>query len=387
MKNFITCIMIAPVVLAGSCGSQNNASVSEESSGSRTAYSLSFFRNTVELSADDDNITVSPYSAGVALSMLAEGAEGETLEELLTALGGGSFGGGSYSADSIVDIRSANSAWISQLFRVKQSYVSALKTSYDAEVQTRDFSDPSTPDAINSWCYGNTEGRIPEIVDNISSDMMMFLVNALYFKAPWETPFDESRTKNLTFHGSAGDRTTPMMYVKGRFEFVDFAGNQMIRLPYEGGPYSMLIGMPAKGMDINSLTHFLTENLYNLALSTMSYTEVELTLPKFSFETDMILNSILAKMGVQKVFSRGAELGGISNSEICVDQVRQKCFIEVNEEGSEAAAVTSIGLRLTSAPVATRAKVMTVDRPFVYAIVDELSGEILFMGRVMNLGS
>lgn len=371
-------------MLASGCGGQQNKGNIPEQNGSRTGFSLTFFRNVSALSGADDNILVSPYSAGAALSMLAEGAEDRTREELVTALGGSTFAGDRLEADSLADVRSANSVWIRSGFDVKKSYVSQLEKSYGAMVAERDFSNPATADAINGWCSDNTEGRITEIVDRIAPDMMMFLINALYFKAPWETAFNESLTSDRVFHGSKGDKEVPMMYAKDKFRYASWQGSQLVELPYAGGRYSMLLALPSADMDIDGAVELLSEDAFNLALDNLAKTEMTLVMPKFKFETDMVLDGVLKEMGVEKAFSASAQLGGISDARIAVDEVRQKCFIEVNEQGSEAAAVTSIGVRLTSARPG-RPVVMTVDRPFLFAIVDRTGGNILFMGRVMNL--
>ena len=380
----ITAAAAVAVMLASGCGGQQNNGNVPEQNGSRTGYSLTFFKNVTELGGADDNILVSPYSAGAALSMLAEGAEDQTREELVTALGGSTFAGDRLVADSLVDVRSANSVWIKSGFDVKKNYVSQLEKSYGAMAAEKDFSDPGTVEAINGWCAGNTEGRIKEIVDQISPDMVMFLINALYFKAPWENAFDENLTADRVFHGSKGDMEVPMMYAKGRFRYASWQESQLVELPYAGGRYSMLVALPSADMDVNRAVELLSEDAFNLALDNLAKTEMTLIMPKFKFETDFVLNEVMQKMGVRKAFTSSAQFGGISDAGIAVDEVRQKCFIEVNEQGSEAAAVTSIGVRLTSARPG-RPVVMTVDRPFLFAIVDRTDDNILFMGKVMNL--
>lgn len=353
--------------------------------GSRTDFSLAFFRNAVSEADADANVLVSPFSAGTALSMLAEGAEGGTREELMSALGGKTFSGDILSADSLADVRSANSAWLRPGLEIKDGYRTLLRESYSASVRTEDFSDPATKDAINSWCSDNTEGRITEIVDEISPDMVMFLINALYFKASWIHEFDENLTADELFHGSAGDNEVQMMKISERFRYAEAAGSQLIELPYKGGKYTMLVALPAEGIDMNKALAGLRASAFAGALESLEYRKVALTLPKFRFDTDIVLNSLLEKMGVRKAFSSGAQFGGITDAPVAVDQVRQKCFIEVSESGTEAAAVTSIGMRLTSAGPADIPVVMKVDRPFFFAIMDKSGDNMLFAGRVMNL--
>lgn len=339
----------------------------------------------METADESENIFVSPYSAGVALSMLAEGAEGRTAEELSEALHGVAFTSDKPSGDSLTDIRSANSAWIRDGFKVKEKYAGKLAEEYNAHVETLDFSDPSSVDVINRWCSENTEGKIPEIIDVISPDMMMFLMNALYFKAPWEKQFNKEMTSDAVFYGYGRESKVPFMMVRSKFRYAGYDGNQLIRLPYAGGRYCMMVFLPGKDVSPDAVLPYLDESSYRKALDSMTETEVIFRMPKFKLETTTLLNQALSSMGARRVFTPSAELGGISDGRIAVDEVKQKCYVEVNEEGSEAAAVTSIGIRMTSASVGPLPVSMTVDRPFLFAIVDMSSENVLFIGRVMDL--
>lgn len=382
MKRIMILSAAAAIALTSSkCVSSEGPSITE---GSETGYALHFFRNAVDASSPDENIFLSPYSAGVALSMLAAGAEGETGAEIASALNGVAFNGRLAESDSL-DIRSANAAWIRDGFGVKDSYLGRISSEYGAKAANLDFADPASVGIINRWCSDNTAGRIDGIIDNISPDMVMFLMNALYFKAPWEKAFNEGATSESVFKGFSGDSRVPFMYKKDIFSYAELDGNQLIELPYAGGRYSMLVMLPAAGLSPDDVIRNLNEDSYRAALDTLSEKEVMLRLPKFRLETTAVLNDVLYSMGVRKVFTSSAELGGISDSRIAVSEVRQKCFVEVNEAGSEAAAVTSIGVRLTSVSVKPRYAVMTVDRPFVFAITDREGGRILFAGRVMTL--
>ena len=175
------------------------------------------------------------------------------------------------------------------------------------------------------------------------------------------------------------------MKISERFRYAEAAGSQLIELPYKGGKYTMLVALPAEGIDMNKALAGLRASAFAGALESLEYRKVALTLPKFRFDTDIVLNSLLEKMGVRKAFSAGAQFGGITDAPVAVDQVRQKCFIEVSESGTEAAAVTSIGMRLTAAGPADIPVVMKVDRPFFFAIMDKSGDNMLFAGRVMNL--
>ena len=383
MKNigFMALTVVAAVI--SGCGPMKSTVPVKEGSG--IDYSVSFFRNVISEAGEGENVFVSPYSAGAALSMLAEGAGGQTLEELRTALNGVTFTADGLKADSLVDIRSANSVWIRNGFKVKTPYLNALASGYGAKVANLDFSDPASAGIINSWCSENTEGKITEIVDRINPDMVMFLMNALYLKAPWEKTFNKNATVEDTFHGYSKDNKVPFMNIKASYRYADYDGNQLIQLPYAGGRYGMLVFLPAQDVSPDAVLPYLNEDAYKEALSSMQKKEVIFRFPKFKIETTTMLNGVLAAMGAKKVFTPSAELGGISDGRIAVDEVKQKCFVEVNEEGSEAAAVTSIGVRLTSVRVEPLPVRMTVDRPFLFAITDMETDSILFVGRIMNL--
>ena len=383
MRNIVFMSLLAAATVVAGCGPAKNAAPAKE--GSRIDYSISFFRNVLSGAEENENVFVSPYSAGVALSMLAEGAKGQTLEELKSALNGVTFTAEELGADSLVDIRSANAAWIRDGFKVKAPYLQTLSSDYGAKAENLDFSDPASVGIINSWCAENTEGKITEIIDQISPDMVMFLMNALYFKAPWEKTFNKDATAEDTFHGYTKDSEIPFMNIKSGYRYAEYSGNQLIELPYAGGRYSMLVLLPAEDVSPDAVLPYLNEDAYKEALAAMEKKEVMLRLPKFKIETTTLLNRALEAMGAKRVFTSSAELGGISDGRIAVDEVKQKCFVEVNEEGSEAAAVTSIGVRLTSVRVEPLPVKMTVDRPFLFAIADMQSDNILFVGRVMEL--
>lgn len=379
---FLTFAAAAAVLLTASRCAAPQESLPAD--GTETGYSISFFRTALSLSGKDDNVLLSPYSAGVALSMLADGAQGQTREEIMSALSGVTFSGGLVKSDS-VDVRSANSLWIKSGFDVHESYLSRMDSVYRAYAANLDFSDPASADVINAWCSENTEGRIDSIVDNIGPDMVMYLINALYFKAPWQNSFDAEATKDDVFHGSAKDSRIPFMSVKEKFRYAEYGGTQIVELPYAGGRYSMLVMLPAEGLSPDDVLGHLDSRTFRAASDSMSVRLVALEFPKFRMETSTVLNSTLASMGIRRAFTPAAELGGIADGDIDVAEVLQKCFLEVSEEGSEAAAVTSIGIRLTSVRPGPLAVPVVVDRPFAFMIMDRTDGHILFAGRVMNL--
>ena len=370
------------VALMTSCGPKQSDTSS--STGSELAFSLNFFRNAVSSSPADKNVSVSPYSAGVALSMLNAGAREQTEVEIDNALGGCSFSDKDLGQSDTVTVTSANSLWINNDFSIRNVYVDLLSKDYDAFADALDFGDPETVRAINNWCSENTNGMIKGIINRLTPDMNLIIANALYFKAPWLYLFESSATRDAVFHGSEGDSTTPFMNKKITCDYVEYEGNQMIRLPYEGGRYSMYVLLPSKDLGVAGLLPYITEDGFREVLRNMSAKSVKLSLPKFKVETEMSLVKTLQKMGIRTVFTSAADLTGIAHGPLSVSDVLQKSVVEVDEKGSEAAAVTAIMVRMTSAEI-SRDPVMTVDRPFYYMIADVQSDRVLFAGRIMNL--
>uniref|UniRef100_UPI0040294686 serpin family protein n=1 Tax=Candidatus Cryptobacteroides bacterium TaxID=3085639 RepID=UPI0040294686 len=359
--------------------------VSNDKAEGRLAFGLSLFNAAVANSDEDANVVVSPYSAGAALSMLADGAAGQTKEELVNALRKSSYSGSVPSAGKGYIISSANSAWIRKGFPVNADYRILLEKNYSAKIAERDFSSRATVNEINKWCSDKTAGRIPEIIDQINPDMMMFLINALYFKAPWEYQFDKNDTFDSDFHSPAGDQTVPFMHISREFPCGEIEGCKFVFLPYKSGEYQMAICLPSEEMSISSMLPHVTSSMFESALKQAVTRKVALSMPKFKVNTTAVLNSVLMSLGVEKAFSKGADFSGITSAGIAVDEVKQKCFVEVNEKGAEAAAVTSVGVRVTSVGPVERMFIMNVDRPFVFAIFNTGSNDILFAGRITTV--
>ena len=380
MKRFIMMTATAAFLgAAASCGQSNEP----PAEGSKIGFALSFFRNVNAVTPSQENIVVSPYSAGVALSMLETGAEGETKVEIDNALNGTLFKAEDMGGGDNVTVQSSNSVWISSNFSVRNRYVSVLEKDFDALVDTPDFSDPVTVRKINDWCSEHTSGKITDMIDRISPDMVMVLVNALYFNAPWETAFDPKATHEDVFHGKGGDVTVPMMSMKSSLGYTEYQGFSMVEIPYEGGKYAMYIVLPPKGMDAGAAIPYIGESVYDAAISSMVPREVFLTMPKYKMSTSLVLNETLKRMGMKAAFSAAADFKGISLSgPLQIDVVKQKCYIDVSEKGTEAAAVTSSQIRMTSVRPVT---VFKVDRPFLFMIADREDKDILFAGKIVNM--
>ena len=352
--------------------------------GSELGFSINLFRTAVSQSDPDANVTVSPYSAGVALSMLAEGAGGQTAAELDNALNGCRFVDTDLGNNDTLTVKSANSVWMSDDFSIRNTYVARLSKDYGAFADVMNFASPETVHAINNWCSENTVGMIKDIVKKIDPQTVMILANALYFNAPWEAPFDPRSTHETVFHGSKGDSESMFMSGKKTCGYVEYKGNQMVALPYKDGRYAMYILLPAENLKESDLLSYMSESGVDEVMKNMSRKKVKLTMPKFKVEHEMSLVKTLEAMGVRSVFTSAADLTGIAHGPLAVSDVFQKTVVDVDESGSEAAAVTTIMVNMTSARIEPD-PVMTVDRPFYYMIADMDAGRILFAGRMMNL--
>lgn len=352
---------------------------------SQVGFAVNFFKSVNETEPKDANVVVSPYSAAVTLSMLAEGAEGQTKTEFNKVLDNILYKAVDLGDNDTLEVKSANSVWVSDNFSLRNRYVSLLEKDFDAFIDVENFASPVALEAINNWCSENTDGKIKGILDRLDPNTVMVLVNALYFNAPWEKQFYGAATTDQIFHGLSGDKTVKMMKLFEYLMYAEYHGIQIVRLPYLGRKYSMYVVMPPKGSDINSLISKVDANAYQAALDMLSSNKVKLFLPRFKAETSMVLNKPLQDMGVRTAFTSEADFTGISEmGPLELSQVKQKCYIDVTESGTEAASVTAATIRVTGTRPSPYVE-MRVDRPFIFVIADGENRNILFAGKIVQL--
>lgn len=346
-------------------------------------FSMNFFKEAYAQSSKGD-IVLSPYSAGMAFSMLADGAKGATRDGLVASLSRSSYYGEFPYADSLNTVKTANSLWLNKGFKAKDSYISTLKNGYAAQFYSADAGDPFTPEAINGWCSKHTEGLISHIIDELDPSIRAILMNALYFKAPWLTAFNEKSTFKEVFHGEAGDAEVDFMHKTSKsFEYALLPGCKVVNLPYKNKKYAMLFAIPD---DMDKTVKELNAVKFQEILKKLRWgQEVVLSLPKFKVEFTKVLNDIMGKLGASLAFNPAGDLSGISDERLFVSKAVQKCVLEVNEEGAEAAAVTAILLGRTSVAVQDPPVVIRVDKPFLFFIYDTTSQMILFEGKIANI--
>lgn len=374
-------LALAALAALASCGPKYEQPVEASQAG----FAISLLQNVNAVTPGNENVVVSPYSAAVALSMLTEGAEGKTREELDNALGGVLYKAEDLGGEDVV-VKSANSVWLDDNFSPRNRYVNLLEKEFAAFIDVDDFAGSTALKAINNWCSENTNGKITQILDRLDPSNVMVLINALYFNAPWENEFDPALTRERDFNGVSKKIQVKMMNTKGYYMYGEYQGLQMIQLPYLGSEYAMYVVLPPEGADMDKLLSKMEPAAYAAAIDMLSQQEVSLFLPKFKVETSMNLNEPLQRMGVKTAFTSAADFSGIAEmGPLVLDQVKQKCYMDVSEKGTEAAAVTAVQIRLTSARPVKKVPVMMVDRPFFFVIADGENHKILFAGKIVNL--
>ncbi|MDR0507815.1 MAG: serpin family protein [Dysgonamonadaceae bacterium] len=350
---------------------------------------------------DKENIVISPLSLNIALAMVWNGANGETKSAIQKAMGMSNYPQEEVNAyfkklsealpktDPTTKLALANSIWTRQDFPVKESFYDVNRQWYNAKISELDFNSPTAKDVINQWCSDNTNGLIKEMVKEIPVDIVMYLMNALYFKGEWSKgfAFPSNDTKDADFRKENGQTVkVKMMGQKSEQSYYSDDYLAHTSLPYGNGAYKMVFMLPNNDASFNGMIERLKQPEYlSNCLRAGMKREVNLFVPRFKIEFETELNKPLEQMGMGIAFTDFADFSGISEIQLCISKVKQKTFIEVNEEGTEAAAVTSAEMALASAegsplqPVTFRA-----NRPFLFLIQENSSGAILFMGKIGN---
>ena len=385
-------LALLPITAAAQAEDVLKRGTGAEAPGSSFAFGL--FQDITAYD-ESDIVFISPLSASIALSMTAAGAEGATQEEMLRTLGFGGLSVKDLNACNrgIIDLLSsdpegvelnvANSLWVSDRFTLKSRYIRTAGSEYSAMVSNLDFSDPASPSVINRWCAENTAGRIDKMIENIDPATQMYLLNALYFKGMWTTPFDAANTRKEIFHGNRRDSEVEFMHRTAGFQYYIGPEGALLELPYGEGSFVMDIFLPAEGVSADEFASGLDGEALSTLTGLLQSDRIKVTLPKFKAEYETSLNATLQHLGMRDAFTPSADFSGMSKEPLMISEVKQKTFIELNEEGSEAAAVTSVAVMRTS--LAPEPLEFRVDRPFVFLIRVLTSGTVLFMGLVRNL--
>ncbi len=370
----------------------------QQVSNSTSAFGWKLF-TTIAAAKPTSNIVLSPLSISMALGMVLNGAEGETWTQIRETLEHGTADQAGINAgyrglidvlrsmDPRVTTTIANSVWTREGFSVLPTFLDTLRLFFDAEARTLDFGRADAAGIINDWVKTNTGGKIPTIVDPpIPDEMVMYLINAVYFKGMWKHRFDPAATVNATFTDiDANIKTVPMMSRKAKVQYMETQDFTAADLPYGWDRYRMAVIVPKNVETLHNLEATLTGSEFkSRVLELMIEAEVELQLPRFTIEDEHSLNTTLSVLGMPRAFVPGAaEFTKINpDGGLFISSVRHKTFLKVDEEGTEAAAVTSVGVGVVSMPPTLRA-----DRPFLFVIHEVNTGAILFIGRVAKIGS
>lgn len=361
---------------------------------SNNKFGFKVFKEIVK-EQTDENIFISPMSISYALGMTFNGADGKTKKEMAEVLEFGNLTNSEINAsfkalmeklmelDPKVMMEIANSIWYRENIDVLEKFKKVNQNYFQAEIRNMDFSEPETIEIINNWVSENTKGKITKVIDEIDALSMMYLINAIYFKGSWTDEFNKERTHKDKFFISNGKSVSCEMMNTAEenlyFENDDF---QAIDLPYGKGDFSMIVILPKKGKDINEFISNLNRENWNSWLTKFSKQSGSLFLPKFKIEYDLEMNDVLKALGMPKAFTDAANFSRMTKRQkLYISNVIHKTFVDVNEEGTEAAAVTVVEMRLTSFKPGFS---MRVNRPFVFAIKEKERNSILFIGKIVN---
>lgn len=350
------------------------------------------------------NTFISPSSIMLALAMTYNGADGTTRQSMARAL---ELEGMSVDevnrafadlksalapADPKIKLNIANSIWVRNGFTLKPGFIKRSEDNFDAEIATLDFGDPAAPEMINAWVSKNTEGKIQKIIGQISPEKVLYLINAIYFKGKWQSEFKKENTKPDVFKLSGEERKElPMMSQSGSYLYYRGNGFQSVALPYGKGSVSMFVFLPDEETNLAQFERSLTAENWETWMKSFRSTPGDVQLPRFKIEWESNLNEALQALGMTEAFNPfGANFSQMANvsagNNLYISEVKHKSWCEVNEEGTEAAAVTSVGVSVTSVQVPRERFFMKVDRPFFFAIHDNRTRVVLFMGSVANPG-
>ena len=381
-------------------------------------FTLNFLKTVNDADQSGKSFIYSPLSITYVLGMVNDAATGQTEQELEKILGfheGGIQAVNDYckklidglpKVDNKVTLDIANAIFLNKKYTLKKQFQQDMQTYYDAKAETLDFSSPKTLSHINDWCNKKTNGMIPNILDEVKPDMVSYLLNAIYFKADWSSKFDKKNTKEESFTTEKGNTKLPLMHQNVQIQYLNNGVFSAVKIPYGNGYWNMTVLLPEEGQTTDDVITYLTsygingegaiceieDGIATMIAFGFSPYEVDLKLPRFetSSDTDKLgiekgLIGLMQKMGIHLAFDENfAEIPNMCEGRfLYIDMMRQKAKIKVNEEGSEAAAVTVAGMaNCTSVgPKEYPKATFHANRPFVYCITEASSGVILFVGK------
>lgn len=342
-----------------------------------------------------DSKVVSPMSVSYLMGMLANGADGQTRQEIMDAIGCkgiaveqlNEFYGqmikcaGSFDKATTIDI--ANYIALNKRFNLKKSFAEVMRNSYQAGIESLDFSSAASTHKINKWCSDHTNGMIPKIIDQVEPSAVSYIMNAIYFNGTWSDKFDKKLTKLENFQGYTRDiKKVDMMHRNAKYMYADNDTFAAVQIPYGNGAYKMTVLLPNRNKSIDEMMKSLDGKTLGELRYKMDDCIVDLKLPRFTSEVSLDLNGIISKLGAPSMFGSSANFSRFANGGFMVSKMLQKAKIEVSEEGTKAAAVTAAVMTMSAfRPEEPRRVEFHANRPFVYMITESSTGAILFIGQ------
>lgn len=368
----------------------------EQWASESSAFAFRLFQQVNSTETEQPNWMVSPLSASMALAMTANGAGGNTLEEMKNTLGFSDFdlnGMNTYyqklitellNLDNSTQLGIANSIWIDEGLPILDSFVKVNQDMYDAEVRSVDFSSPDTKNIINGWCASKTNNAIAEIFSSTPANMKLSLINVLYFKGIWKKQFKKSDTKEEEFTNA--DRSTskvPMMNQENHFVYTESNDFYVAELPYGNAAFSMVIFLPKENQKLEKVISQLTYENWADWYGQKTSENLKVKLPRFELKYKKDMIGDMKALGMKDAFDASqADFSALSSTDLPLDMLEQFTSIKVNEEGTEAASISHIGSDTNIAPPNS---LFHVNRPFAFMIKEQSTGTILFMGKVTKL--
>lgn len=360
------------------------------------SFAFSLYNKTMGMNSR----VVSPLSVTYLMSMLANGADGETQQQILATLGWAGEGIqqpslqdiNDYSRmliektarlDKAVTVEIANYVAVNKEFKLNSKFQKSVERDYKAGVESLNFTSPSTLKRINDWCNDRTHGMIPSIINELDPDAVSYLMNAIYFNGTWKDKFSKEETKQEMFRGYTRDiQYVDMMHRHGEYFYADGDGYSAVSIPYGNGAFRMTVILPSEGSFLRDVMASMDGGKFQALQRRMEKCNVDLKIPRFTTEVDLPLNDIISALGAPLIFSSQADFSQFARGDFYVSKMFQKAKIEVSEEGTKAAAVTAAIMMMSAVrPEKKRNVVFHADSPFAYIISENSTGSIYFMGQ------
>jgi serine protease inhibitor len=394
MMKFLAVVMVCMMSGTGALPRPDSSDAARVLAAPYAQFGFEVLRELAE-KRPDGNVFISPTSIAVALAMTSNGASGATREAIIATLHADAQSIDAFNAANralveqmgnatSVQLSMANGLWLQEGFPVNPSFNQVLEANYSAQAGNLDFRKPAATQTINAWVAKHTNDRIQKLLDHIDPSTVVMLTNAIAFKGKWTLPFDPKETQSHDFKTGGGNiQQVPMMKHSAKYAYASANGLEAIRLPYADGAFAMYVVLPQDAGQMQSFLQQLTPDVFTNLASSLQTRAGAIELPRFTIRYDATLNAILTKLGMGIAFGSGANFEGIAGARpLQISEVRHASFLSVDEEGTEAAAATSVGIRALAMRVEPPPFHMVVDRPFFVAIRDERSGQLLFTGMI-----